>query len=99
MGYVEESLAPGEEVVYRTRLHSIVMFWPLAMAALVTVPALALIVGSILEAGDGTDRSSGKAALVGGLVLLAIAAGAVMVGFARRSATEMAVTNRRLIAK
>jgi hypothetical protein len=28
MGYVDRSLAPGESVVYRTRLHPVIFMWP-----------------------------------------------------------------------
>jgi hypothetical protein len=28
MGYIERSLAPGERVVYRTKLHPVIFFWP-----------------------------------------------------------------------
>lgn len=30
--YVEESLLPGEQVVFRTPLHWVMFFWPLALA-------------------------------------------------------------------
>lgn len=29
MGYIEKNLVPGEKVLYKTRLHWIVLIWPL----------------------------------------------------------------------
>lgn len=34
MGYIDDNLAIGESVVYRTRLHWIIFFWPVFLVAL-----------------------------------------------------------------
>ena len=104
MSYVEKSLVPGETLLYETRHHWLVLLGP----ALVSVVLAALGAGCLAESVAAKD---GKGMLVGasemevhatefGGVLLIVAAIAVFAfGLAKRNATEMAVTNRRVLIK
>lgn len=97
MGYIENTLIAGENVIYKTRLHWSVLFWPIVFAILLGLPGLALIIGSIGSSGGTTGSSQGMS--VAGLVLLALAGALVACGVLERRATEMAVTNKRVLVK
>ena len=98
MSYVEANLVPGETVVYQTRLHWIVMLGHLvAGCLLLALPGVLLLYYALSQSGieDRTLRimeGGGIALLVCGIVV-------ILMGMARRSATEMAVTNRRVVIK
>lgn len=97
MSYVEKNLIAGETVLYETRLHWIVLFWWVVVALLFSVPGLALLIRALASLGDKHSASGGMAAV--GLVLLLV--GVALIGFAvlTRNATEMAVTNKRVVIK
>jgi uncharacterized membrane protein YdbT with pleckstrin-like domain len=98
MTYIEASLVPGEVVIYQTRLHWIVMLGHVLLGLLLfALPgAILLYYASTLKAADPTLlhvlRAAGAALLVCGGV-------AIVMGVVRRRATEMAVTNRRVVVK
>jgi uncharacterized membrane protein YdbT with pleckstrin-like domain len=97
LSYAEKHLIAGETVQYETRLHWIVMVGHALIAAVLALIGVSLLITSWSSAKAG-GPSSGllRWAAVASLVLAAIFFG---IGFVRRSATEMAVTNRRVIAK
>ena len=88
MSYVDDNLLPGEHVAYRAHLHPIIYVWPflLAIAGLVAV-------GLGLWAADLWWLAWAGA----GLLLVAVIAWIVM--RIRSSASEFAVTNRRVVIK
>lgn len=86
MSYVEKNLISGEKLVYRTGIHWIVLFWPFMFAVLLGGAGVAVYIYR-------NDLIWATAALV------AIAAIILIVAGIRRSSTEMAVTNRRVIIK
>lgn len=88
MAYVDENLLPGERVVYRARLHRIIYAPSIAIA----------IVGAAL-AGFGLYRPDAVALVWIGLLLLVIAGIAALSALIRSSASEFAVTNRRVVIK
>jgi uncharacterized membrane protein YdbT with pleckstrin-like domain len=98
MTYIEANLVPGEVLIYQTRLHWIVMLGHILLGTLLfALPgAILLYYGSTLKATDVTllhvMQAAGAALLVCGLV-------AILMGALRRRATEMAVTNRRVVVK
>jgi len=92
MGYVDENLTAGEVVLYRARLHSIVLFWPILVGVLFGLPAVTGIIVSATDAAWAEPLGTN-------VFMLAVALFSVTYGFLRRSGTEMAVTNRRVIAK
>lgn len=91
MPYVEQNLIPGETVLYRTGLHWITLAGPVVAASLFGFPGLLM-----LTAG-ATGRNGGVA--VFGLLMLAFGGFLVAVGIWQRNATEIAVTNKRIVIK
>lgn len=97
MSYVEENLIAGETVAYRTRLHWVVMRWAALAGAAAGMAALGLLGGAIAMFSDKQAHS--EAVAVTGFFLVLIAGGCFAFGIIMRSATELAVTSRRLIVK
>ena len=97
MSYVEKNLMEGEKVVYSTRLHWIVLVPAVLLCALFGVPGVALLVASANRSGD--SRASVQSLTIGGAALLVIAAVILVRGILTRNAVQMAVTNKRVIAK
>jgi len=97
VSYVEKHLIEGETVVYQTRLHWIVLVWPFLLGLLLLLPGLALISQSATRA-SGKSGASGPL-LVGGIILFVVALICIVRGILNRNATEMAVTNKRVVAK
>jgi uncharacterized membrane protein YdbT with pleckstrin-like domain len=97
LSYAEKHLIAGETVQYETRLHWIVMVQQALIAAV-----LALIGGSLLlsawSSRKGSDASQ-IALRLAGFACVGVAGGFIGYGIVRRSATEMAVTNKRVIVK
>jgi uncharacterized membrane protein YdbT with pleckstrin-like domain len=104
MGYVDRNLVPGETLLYRTRHHWLVLLGPGFVGLLLLVPGVALLVEAIAT-GDsaglvvGSTTISPRVMAVAGAVLLATAIMIFIYGVAKRNATEMAVTNRRVLIK
>jgi membrane protein YdbS with pleckstrin-like domain len=96
VGYIENNLIPGETVLYKTRLHWIVLLWALVAGVFLAGAAFALLVGAY-HAGAQSD--SRAAMIIAGLLLLVAAAVFVAVGIVRRNSTDMAVSNKRVLIK
>jgi len=96
MGYIEQNLVPGEDVLYKTRLHWVVLVRPLIVGVVLASIGLAFVVGGY-EA-SGKDRSYGGMIFLGSL-LLASAAVSIAAGLVRKNSTEVAVSNRRVLIK
>jgi len=87
MSYVQQNLITGETVRYNTRCHWIVLFWPSAIVFLMGFTGILSI-----ASGDGTM-------IVVGLFSLLVAAAAFGLAYAVRSASEFAITDKRVIVK
>jgi uncharacterized membrane protein YdbT with pleckstrin-like domain len=106
MSYITRSLVPGETLLFETRHHWIVLLGPLLVSLLLGVPGTALVAASMepknsmgpvvadISSAIGTE---GMAVLGGALVLVAL----IIFGYglAKRNATQMGVTNRRVLIK
>ena len=98
MSYVEKHLIAGETVQYQTKLHWIVMLSHAVIAAVLVLIGVALLVAPWSSvAGGGASltlvlRVAGAASLLIGAIFF-------VVGLVRRSATEMGLTNKRVIVK
>ncbi|HJU16157.1 MAG TPA: PH domain-containing protein [Stellaceae bacterium] len=90
MSYVRRVLQPGETVVYATTLHWLVYL----RAIILFLIAIGLAIGSLWAIGNGNLALLSAAALVG---LLAISSG--FRAWIRRTTTELAVTDLRIIYK
>ena len=104
MGYVDRNLVPGETLLYRTRHHWLVLMGPFFGGLLLLVPGIALMVEAIATRDSaglvvGSATISPKVMVVSGVVLVAAAIIVFSYGVAKRNATEMAVTNRRVVIK
>lgn len=97
MSYIDATLVPGEEVVYQTRLHWVVMLLHILFSLVLVITGAGLFV--YLRMQTGLDMNLVRI-LIGFAALLAIVGvAAFIVGMARRNATEMAVTTRRVVIK
>jgi hypothetical protein len=98
MSYVTSNMVPGETLVYETRLHWIVMLGHLIVGCLLLgIPGALLITYALSHASmDSTDLHVMEA---GGAALLAAGLIVILIGVTRRNATEMAVTNHRVVIK
>ena len=97
MRYVDRNLTAGETIVYETRLHWIVM-----LRSIIEAIILILLAGGVLYyTFNGTAASTDQVHLMegGAAVLLVLAVILLIAGSIRRNATEMAVTNHRVIIK
>jgi len=98
MSYIESHLVAGETVIYETRLHWIVMLGHLILGCfLLGLPGAFLLYYAATQTGtDSTNlhliEGAGVALLLGGVI-------AILMGTVRRNATEMALTNRRVVIK
>jgi hypothetical protein len=103
MSYITKNLAPGETLLFETRHHWVVLLGPLFVSLLLGVPGAALLVDAAAEKnGKGAPalNSIGPDALAAvGAALLLIGLIIFAYGLAKRNATEMAVTNRRVLIK
>ena len=97
MSYIEKNLIPGETLQYQTQLHWIVMLGHACLAAFFEAAGIALLVFSWNAKKSGEIHSNaliwlGIAALVAGSAIFTA-------GLLKRSATVMALTNKRVIVK
>ncbi|HXN64329.1 MAG TPA: PH domain-containing protein [Candidatus Acidoferrales bacterium] len=97
MGFLDSNLIPGERVIFKTRLHSIILVGPIFIAAILSAPA-AYCLWRAFQEPDRSDQTfkilCGAAALLFLLALISIIRGLV-----RRNSTEIGVTNRRVLMK
>ena len=88
MSYVRNNLIAGENLIYETGVHWCVLFWPFVLALVMIAGGIALFV---------------RAAFVGkievGTLLIGFALLLVLYSVMKRKATEIAVTNRRVMIK
>jgi len=98
MSYVDSNLVSGESVIYETRLHWIVMFGQLVLGLLVFVLPGVVLLSYALES-SGVGHGSVHLMQGGGAVLIILGIVIIFLGMMRRNATEMAVTNRRVVIK
>jgi hypothetical protein len=104
LSYMEKNLVAGETLLYQTRHHWIVLLGPLLVSLLLGIPGLGLLGESMAskagksQAAASTGISAEGMATIG-LVLLVAAIGTFSYGIAKRNATEMAVTNKRVLIK
>jgi uncharacterized membrane protein YdbT with pleckstrin-like domain len=96
MGYAEKNLVPGETIVYKTGCHWIVLVWPFVTGMITGTLAFAFLASAYLGAKKGNSFP--------GMLVLGALAGAVTVamvggGIIRRVATNVAVSNKRVLIK
>jgi uncharacterized membrane protein YdbT with pleckstrin-like domain len=104
MSYVEKSLVPGETLLYQTRHHWMMLIGPLLLSLVLAVLGVVCL-GEVLAAKQGKGQLVDAAAAtirvaeIAGVVLFIAAIAVFAFGNVKRNATEMAVTNRRVLIK
>jgi len=98
MSYVESNLVPRETVIYQTRLHWLVMLWHLVLGCFLLALSGALLL-YYTHSQTGIESQTLRVMEIASAVLLVCGVVAILVGTVRRNATEMAVTNRRVVIK
>jgi uncharacterized membrane protein YdbT with pleckstrin-like domain len=97
MSYIEKDLIPGEQILYKTRLHSIVLVRPILEALILCVMGGFSIWGARNEQVSSPPLY--KFLAIVAILLFLAALSRLLYGFVKRNATEMAVTNRRVLIK
>ena len=97
MSYIEESLVEGETVLYKARLHWIVLLWPALIGGSIGLVGAGCLVGAVIRSGQSHTASGAMGVL--GLVLFLAALALIGIGIVKRNATEIAVTSRRVLIK
>jgi uncharacterized membrane protein YdbT with pleckstrin-like domain len=87
MSYVTRNLVAGESLIYETGVHWSVMLWPFMFAMVIAAGAVLCFVQK--------DPNF----LYAGAVLVVVAGVVIAIATVKRKATEIAVTNRRVIIK
>lgn len=93
MSYVEKHLLAGETVVYKTRLHWIVLIGHIFFAAVFAIGGIWLLVWASSQP-NSSNRSN---EMIGAAVLVAIGGVIFVVGLIRRNAIVMVVTSKRVL--
>jgi hypothetical protein len=98
MSYVESHLVRGETVIYETRLHWIVILGHIIVGCLLlALPGAFLLFYAANQ--TGIESRTLHTMEGGGVALIACGVVAILMGMVRRNATEMALTNRRIVIK
>jgi uncharacterized membrane protein YdbT with pleckstrin-like domain len=92
MSYASKHLIPDEKLLYETRLSWVVLFWPVIVPSLILLGIGGYLVYRYANADVDNMREIG----VGLIVAAALVFG---IGLTKRNATEMAVTNKRVLIK
>ena len=92
MRYVRKVLQPGETVVYATKLH-----WLIYINTILLAIVCVVLVGAAVSTSDNQSISLAFAIAAIIFALLALSTG--LRAFIRRSTTELAVTDHRVIYK
>jgi uncharacterized membrane protein YdbT with pleckstrin-like domain len=94
MSYVKNNLNAGEQIVYTTHLHWVVLSRPILWDIVWSAAGIALL---FLSAKLANMESSG--AIICGALLILFGNLLLAAAIVKRNATEMAVTNKRVIIK
>lgn len=97
MGYIEKHLIPGEHVVFKTRLHTITIVFHALVGLVLALLGIFCFYQSIAYRNDINGQS--RSWTIAGVILVVIGIVQVVVAMLKRNATEMAVTNRRVLIK
>ena len=99
MSYVQKHLIPGETVQYQTKLHWIVMLGHVVAAAVFELLAITFLIASLSNSRGAKGVPPRDAIALGALLFFVIGAIFFTIGLLKRTVTEMAVTNKRVIVK
>jgi len=97
MGYVDESLVPGESVAYRAHLHWVVVAPALLLGSALDMIGIGLFVVAFVRRSPGGEAS--MPLIVAGAILMLVGSAWMAAGVIRWKATEITVTSRRVLIK
>jgi uncharacterized membrane protein YdbT with pleckstrin-like domain len=106
MIYITKNLVEGETLIFETRHHWIVLLGPLLVSLFLGLIGAEFVIDSLEPKGsmsvvatevNSAIGSQGMLAVGGALLLVAVII--FVYGLAKRNATEMGVTNRRVLIK
>src|SRR5262245_54586247 len=92
MRYVRRVLQPGETIVYSTKLH-----WLVYVNAILLAVVCIILIGAAIATND--NQSLSLAFAIAAIIFALLALSAARRGFIRRTTTELAVTDHRVIYK
>jgi uncharacterized membrane protein YdbT with pleckstrin-like domain len=92
MRYVRRVLQPGETIVYATRLH-----WVVYSRTILLLIVCVILAAAAVSTSDNQNIS--LALEIGAIIFALLALSAGLRAFIRRAATELAVTDHRVIYK
>ncbi len=95
MGYIEKNLIDGERVAYRSGLHWIVLLRAMVVAALLGLLGVVMLA----EGSQANGKQSEQIVSAFGVIAIVIGAIVLLAAVIRRSGSEFAVTNKRVIFK
>jgi len=102
MGYIEKNLISGEQVLCKTHLHFVAVLGPLLAGLTMGIVAVfCFYESSTLNQTASPDNASSDSRLwaIAGMILIVLTALLICAALLKRNATEMAVTNRRILIK
>jgi Bacterial PH domain len=99
LSYVEKHLISGETVQYQTKLHWIVMLGHVVAAAILELLAFTFLIASFSTGAAAKNLPPRTAIDLGALFCFLVGGAVFCIGLLKRNATEMAVTNKRVIVK
>jgi uncharacterized membrane protein YdbT with pleckstrin-like domain len=91
MSYVETNLIMGEKVLYKTGLHWIAVVLPYVLGGFFGLIGIMSLIGGLVAGAAGT--------VVVGFILIAASVGGIWLAVLTLKATEVAVTNKRVVIK
>ena len=94
MRYVTRVLQPGETVVYETQLH-----WLIYLRAILAFIVFCVLAGGAVSVASGQRQYLSLSLWIAALIFALLALSAALGAFVRRTTTELAVTNHRVIYK
>ncbi len=94
MRYVTRVLQPGETVLYETQLH-----WLIYLRAILALIICGLLVGGALSLASDQRQYFSLALWIGAAIFALLALSTGLGAFVRRTTTELAVTDHRVIYK
>jgi uncharacterized membrane protein YdbT with pleckstrin-like domain len=100
MSYVEKNLIPGEKLIYRTGVHWSVLFGSAILTAIIAGVGIAILAyRDVISDKISISALTANDIDILGIVLIVVAAIIFGYNVVKKNATEIAVTNRRVIIK
>jgi uncharacterized membrane protein YdbT with pleckstrin-like domain len=97
VSYLDKELIPGEKIIYRTRLHWLVILGPFLLGVICEVGGAAAVFYAI--SNSAPQEALYKVFLILGGTLLIAGSLLILVGVLRRNATEIGITDKRVLIK